>query len=382
MTPGMWKTGLRYTVVSLVSVAVSIGVIECIYRFIEPPQQVRAVNAREEFVQYDPILGWVNKAGAEGIFETDVFKTHISINQDGMRDEPVGPKQRFRVVVLGDSLTWGWGVEAPQRYTELLEQQLDIEVINFSVIGYAPVQYYLMLDQVLSYKPDLVLLSFTLHNDFNVGTNLELETYRPYALLRGGKLEILGYPIPDYRKYSAFAHKRSKPFITNFALGRLFYFTLKKENPALFKYLFSDLEKHAPRIEGLKAYNDELVHNRPDAPAVQEAGKITGALLKLMKDKLDSQHVPFAIYGIDNRPSSYQSAPYLALLKQQAGPLGIPVVATTGLVDNARFYIRGETHWNTSGHQKAASIVEPYLKQWIAQIRANGKISPEPPADH
>ena len=59
-----------------------------------------------------------------GVFKRSEFTNAIAINNDGMRYHEVGPKSGYRVAVLGDSFTWGHGVEEAQRFTDLVEKQL------------------------------------------------------------------------------------------------------------------------------------------------------------------------------------------------------------------------------------------------------------------
>ena len=65
-----------------------------------------------------------------------------------------------RVLVLGDSFTWGFGVEQEQIFTEVIENsRKDVEVINAGVSGYSPDQELIWLrEQGMHFQPDLVLL--------------------------------------------------------------------------------------------------------------------------------------------------------------------------------------------------------------------------------
>lgn len=76
----------------------------------------------------------------------------------------------FRVAVLGDSFTFGWGVQPEQAWPALLEDRLDeglagsgvdAEVLNFGVPGYNTWLSLLHWKRVVSrYKPDAVLLGY------------------------------------------------------------------------------------------------------------------------------------------------------------------------------------------------------------------------------
>jgi len=94
----------------------------------------------------------------------------LRINALGLRGGEVEipkPPDRFRIVVMGDSLTFGNGVRDDETYSRRLETMLQAaglrstEVINAGIPGYDSWQEALLLEEVvLSLDPDLVLLGF------------------------------------------------------------------------------------------------------------------------------------------------------------------------------------------------------------------------------
>ena len=94
----------------------------------------------------------------------------ISTDQNGLRppfhdvDKPDGT---FRIMTMGCSTTFGWGVDDASTYPYQLEQILrdnghaQVEVINGGQPGYTTFQGMWLWDKVLAdYEPDLVLLGF------------------------------------------------------------------------------------------------------------------------------------------------------------------------------------------------------------------------------
>jgi lysophospholipase L1-like esterase len=87
------------------------------------------------------------------------------------RDKPPGVR---RIIGLGDSVMFGWGVADGEDYMALLEERLSrerrarFEVINTAVPGYNGVmEVETLLRKGLAYRPDLVVLGFC-------GNDLEL----------------------------------------------------------------------------------------------------------------------------------------------------------------------------------------------------------------
>lgn len=92
-------------------------------------------------------------------------KTTISISSLGTRDHeyPVHkPQGVYRIIILGDSVAFGWGVQMEQTFPKRLESLLasdgKYEVMNFAVPGYNTVQEVETLkSKCLAYSPDLVI---------------------------------------------------------------------------------------------------------------------------------------------------------------------------------------------------------------------------------
>ncbi|MDD5746650.1 MAG: hypothetical protein PHO30_05235 [Candidatus Omnitrophica bacterium] len=98
------------------------------------------------------------------------------INSRGLRDRDYAipkPSGVYRIIVLGDSVTFGTEYPVAQTYPKLLEQSLQaalppgrVEVLNAGVCGYNAVQKYIFLKtSLLAYQPDLVVFQF-LNDDY------------------------------------------------------------------------------------------------------------------------------------------------------------------------------------------------------------------------
>lgn len=93
----------------------------------------------------------------------------IATNEMGLRERPMSPpsNERWRILVLGDSVAFGWGVRIEDTFSRQLEtdlrQKLNIsaETVNSGVPGYNTKQESAFLAQYYeSLKPDLVLLLY------------------------------------------------------------------------------------------------------------------------------------------------------------------------------------------------------------------------------
>lgn len=88
--------------------------------------------------------------------------------RDGAAPNAPSPRAGFRVVGLGDSIMWGWGIAESQTYLRLLEAPLSAavrtpgEVVNLAVPTYNTLQEAAVLERFgMRPTPDLVVVGFT-----------------------------------------------------------------------------------------------------------------------------------------------------------------------------------------------------------------------------
>ena len=105
----------------------------------------------------------------------------VLANSLGFRDRELPPKSadRYRIAVVGDSFSWGQGIEASERFSDLVGGFLGpkYEVFNFGQPG-TP-DHLVQLAQVLPTAPDFLLLQIYI-NDFETP---DMQRPRPYPLL-------------------------------------------------------------------------------------------------------------------------------------------------------------------------------------------------------
>jgi lysophospholipase L1-like esterase len=119
---------------------------------------------------FDEELGWRNIPG----WTASTAGKKLTINSKGLRDREYAyekPDGTRRILVLGDSFTWGYGVENDAIFTEVLERRFakedqPWEVINSGVSGWGTDQEYLWFRREgIKYRPDLVIVAFYILND-------------------------------------------------------------------------------------------------------------------------------------------------------------------------------------------------------------------------
>ena len=187
-----------------VSLIVALAVVEVFVRvtLAGPVHDDRGGEAGASFIDHDPRLGWLLKPGASARHASEDFDVSVAVNADGQREDRVYPLERVpgkaRVLCIGDSFTFGYGVEHEQSYCERLEQELeDTEVINMGVAGYGTDQQLLLLPRGLAYRPDVVLVGLFEGDVFRNARDHQLVYPKPrFVLASGGGLELVNVPVP------------------------------------------------------------------------------------------------------------------------------------------------------------------------------------------
>lgn len=143
-------------------VVAAVLLVEVVLRWVDGIPEV--ANPLYSFHDSDPRLGWRGKPDIRLRFRRPQFDALIAHDGEGFRvPEPPRPAAaRRRVLVLGDSFTWGWGVSQGAVYTDHLQRQLpDTAIVNRGVNGFGTAQQLLLLEDELARSgADLVLLQF------------------------------------------------------------------------------------------------------------------------------------------------------------------------------------------------------------------------------
>ena len=143
------------------STCFALGVMEVALRVLDV--DVASYHAIGGFTTYDPELGWVLTPSRQTIFRGAHFAVRVLQNAEGLRARHypyARDPARRRIVVLGDSAVWCWGVEASECFTALLEDSLQqTDVINTGVPAWSTAQETLFYEREgRRYRADLVLL--------------------------------------------------------------------------------------------------------------------------------------------------------------------------------------------------------------------------------
>jgi hypothetical protein len=132
----------------------------------------------------------------------------------GRREYPLARTDRTRIIAIGDSYTFGEGVNDDQTFAAFLERQLEnTDVLNLGVHGYGTDQQWLRLQiDGLKYRPDIVLFGY--YEDDISRNRLTFRDYRkPHFSVVNGRLVADDLPIPSPEAFKSSLHWRSLSYL-------------------------------------------------------------------------------------------------------------------------------------------------------------------------
>lgn len=160
---------VRRLLTAIISVALFVTAVELMVRATDIDTSFqnrffvvnRALDYPDVFLK-DRDLLWrfrLNQMITSQFFEGQTYR----INSLGFRgDEPDAIKSRPRILIIGNSCSFGWGVADSLTYAVRLEQRFhsDYEVINAAIPGYSSEQGKRWLRSLLHLEPDIIIALF------------------------------------------------------------------------------------------------------------------------------------------------------------------------------------------------------------------------------
>jgi hypothetical protein len=165
------------------------------------------------FDEHHPLRGWALKPNLRGVPAFGHARlSSTSRGARGAREHAVPkPPGTLRILVFGDSFTFGEDVGDDETYAACLERLLPgVEVVNLGVHGYGHDQMLLYLQEVgARYAPDVVLLGF-LYDDMERNLLRFRDFAKPRYELAAGRLVLEGTPVPTPDDVVAGEWRRSR----------------------------------------------------------------------------------------------------------------------------------------------------------------------------
>lgn len=366
------KTALTNIVLLLFSLIICFILLEVIARILIAQQEATVPCIYQE----DSMRGWAlqsnlsmtaNAPGGE-------YSNFIQTNSRGERSPEISVSgQQFLILGIGDSMTFGQGVDENQAYLRLLENGLrekgkDVAVLNAGVGGYNTKQEIDTLEYYPEdFSPDLIVLGFFTGND--VYGNLE-DRFR-YDIVNGclkaKPVEGTGFKHflrTNLKSYGFFAEKlRAVPVVSDLLMS---IGLMSKKRPNV--YMLS--MQNPPSAEMQPAW-DETERQLERAQAIAEKQGIKIIIMVIpssfqVYDEIGKNAL--ASYGIDKEgfEYNYPEKQLASFAEGKPNLVIVPLVEEFRKSDEKLFYEK-DPHLTAAGQALAAQILErEVLKQSLS----------------
>jgi hypothetical protein len=398
---------LASTLLVLVSLMLSLWLVEIGLRLAFHGTVFSPIGDSSAQVRH-PVRSTANKPNSQMGMLKLAFAATASINSRGVRGPEFeqAPKPGvYRILVVSDSGAFGSGVNDGEPMPDQMQAILGsdkFEVINLSVAAYTTVQQYLwLIDEGLSYKPNMVIFGFSPGND--IQTNyyplqilFQNNAKRPYAVADGQG----GFMI-DNTHMEASLEKAKKTnvlhMVRDFVAGPLVKRVVEQAIEATGSGGKSD-----PNIWIGWPFLSEFSTDSAGANLTvaeydklwSEGWSVTKAVIRGMRDKTEAAGAKFVMYSYVNKMQG--NPDYLAQVKAALPDLkldmekperefrafgaeaGIPVISMYNAITReagagARdlYFGLDDEHMTARGHRVAAEAL-------VADLKAQGLLPTDP----
>ena len=401
---GHRRLAMRLGMVAIVF-GLGVLVLECVARVTH--SEYRRMFARyiesdadekDVFCQFDDSLGWRNRPNVSGYFARREFRHHVRHNEYGLRGGPIdltSARGRPRVLALGDSFTWGYGVEEDETYCKLLSQSLDIEVLNLGVSGFGTGQELLLLqDSIDRFDASAVVLFFDAATDLR---DLVSANRWGHSKPRLGLSENGGVEVTDRPEAFAWGAGRVADFDRE-AVALHPWFNWLAESSTLFNVAVAHLAAGSWRVrQALQdagvvgrwvAWDDEESLRHEPGDEIETGWRVLDGVLAEMKRLVDDRGMQLVVVHLAGKlqvdPPERADTLDLELpsrrLESSCDKLGVLFVDTLAdlrvahLHGGAKPFYRFDPHLTPAGHSVVAQTItrtirDSYGTAWLRSQR-------------
>lgn len=295
--------------------------------------------------QPDPESGYTLRPGFRGkeIAPGNEFDVPDVIDARGLHDHPHSAPPHPCVLTVGDSMTFGEGVEAAQSYSAVLERESGVRVYNGGVPGYSSRQMLVRLRRLApKLRPSMVVMTLSpLWDRQRCATPfvykdgyIVAQGYADRLVLLDGNLYLKETRLPVLGSATAYAKRYSN--------------VMRLAIPAL---------ANGVRAVIKRSRGEEIPAPEEYDPTVQN--------LDQARRLAQGMGASFLAVLIDDRGPEFKRD-RLAVQKRLQD-LGIPYVAADDLVpgDWRSLRFARDGHWNAAGHEAAGRALAGRIRSWI-----------------
>lgn len=302
---------------------------------------------------------------------TSEFNNLVTINKLGFRGAEISADKGdvFRIMLFGDSMIFGWGVEdnetVPvnlQNYLNQLPVRKKVEVINAGFAGgRSPDSYYAyLMNQGLLLQPDLIIVNIFPFNDFSDLMEMDWpeKSAEGYPLKVASADKIVKGGREVFRKPTNW--KYEVPFLRNTHLGILLFNFMEKKTPGLVNLIKSIFQVEEVIDRTNLEENAKCIYEQICPEKFQESFAKMKLLFKAFADVSSKSQIPVMISIMPE----YEQVKSHKELKFELKDMSLPHVdmlprMTKGNVES--YYFGRDGHLTPLGTKRAAYVLLDYL---------------------
>jgi len=359
----------------LLGVTLVLGGLESYYRSRPDeanPHPIRGLYVLDQYSAYALAPNLKRKEfrvhGVATDYKPSVKPFFVSTTADGIRSakDIVIPRRAntLRIVVMGSSYDFGFGVNDEDTWSAVLERTLaakqtfpaDVEVINGGVPGTHNVQFLIRyLSKLEKYHPDAVLIA--------TGPNvppgdIDIRSYTPPA------------PDPDYAARSDFYIDRDGVLRTHVSKNR-FWRALSSRSDFVKQMLIRvQVTQNNAQVASAVAAAASDVDDSSLVPFVA------------FHDRLTARDVPLFVIIRETLLTNKETPSPEEIMTRKLERLGMPSLNLRPLFDvpDYRHFLVDDGHWNEQAHRMAAEAIAEFLAEQkpaiLAAAARHGSIPP------
>ena len=333
-----------------------LGIAEGAFRLFNFDYDLRGRNERGFFCVFDADLGWAPKKNFSGIHEKDGFAISVHQNKFGLRASKnqlvKNPNAKRRIIVLGDSYVWGYGVGDKDVFTELDMSGYGAEFINFGVSGYGTDQEYLLYKKMgKDFEVDEVNLVITPYNDFM--NNVERKQYgykKPYFKIVNDQLQLISEHVQPYTLKS----------FRSWLNENLFAFNYINSLVRNFKQTLESRKKGASAPKQAVLSNGAVIDQ--DRYSINLTIRIVDDLRKLVESQGRKFRVVFIPYKVHVNKEVNRNHPMVPLFADQLYERGIEYLEPFFIFSQpdekkGSLFNQRDNHFSAAGHALFARVL-------------------------
>jgi hypothetical protein len=322
------------------------------------------------------------------------FRVDVRTNNMGLRENLDYVGEHVDIAFVGDSFTFGWGVEVGQRYSDVVAQSFPrLNVLSYAYPnGHGPANYLAFLQNRPKLIPDILVLGLFAFNDLADDTaDAVIETQNGKIRSVGSKsLKVNSEGFVVNKNYKTPSFPSADWWAHHMAIGRTFNVALKRLRSG---------GKSPPRADEWSS----LDRGEWDGTALEALGYIRD--LHRLTDAAGSTlvvfYIPFPSYVSETPVCTYTSE--MCTMQRVRNDLGNALAQWTGAegihyidpVDYFRklakpgepLYYSYDAHWSPAGHAAAGELISDFIQEVLIRhdsredavyLKANGSKGIDP----